>query len=344
MRIAAVQHVIPSRVMTNDDVLAAIRGANAHLDEPALVALERDVTTFLTAAGTEIRYVLDEGERAIDLVAAAARRALTAADLSPGAIDLVIYAGVARGWLEPSTASVLQGVLGISHASAFEVLDACAGWLRALQVAHGFLHSGTYRNVLILNGECGLYRRYGHYVIEGEGALAHQLAGYTIGEAATATVVTADDSTSEYYFDFQTFPESGMICVLPSSAAEDFWPGPMDERVHTGRFFAISQRLLDNCARKIISTYEANPRLRGQRPTICFGHSAGEKVAQLIGRRLGLSDVFFGTHRAYGNTVSASIPLAMSLAQEQGRLKRGDDVLVIVGSAGITVAFATFKY
>jgi 3-oxoacyl-[acyl-carrier-protein] synthase III len=344
MRIASVQHAVPSRPLTNEAVLRNIRAANTHLDAARLSELERSVASFLDAAGTQMRFELDDGERAIDLAVQTGRRALEQANVAPQDVDFVIYASVARGWIEPATACVLQAELGLTRATSFDVVDACAGWLRALQIAHGYLGSGTYRRGLIVNCECGLYRRYARWGIDGTDALQHQLATYTIGEAATSTVVTADDSSGEYYFDFKTFPAYATLCVLPLSSVGDFWPGDLDERVQPGQFFALSGQLLEAATKKVVQAFEQNPRLREKRYSICFGHGASEKVCQLISRRLGVDRIFFSTHPSYGNVVSASIPLGMSLAIEQGRLRRGDDVLVIVGSAGITVGFATFRF
>lgn len=132
--------------------------------------------------------------------------------------------------------------------------------------------------------------------------------------------------------------------MLPLTCVEDFCPEPLGRSFAPGRFTTFSEELLKITARKIVHTFEAEPRFRGRRFDIAFGHNASARVCDLVAHRLGLGNIFFPTHREYGNTVSASIPLGMSLALEQGRLRRGDKVLIIVGSAGITVGLAAFTF
>ena len=76
-----------------------------------------------------------------------------------------------------------------------------------------------------------------------------------------------------------------------------------------------------------------------------FGHAASERSVEFIRRELGIDrNVYFATHARYGNTVSSSVPLGMSLALEQGRLERNHKVLVVVGASGISVGIATFTF
>jgi 3-oxoacyl-[acyl-carrier-protein] synthase III len=346
MRIDAVEHSCPSRAVSNEWVLAQIRQANrAQYSETALAGLEQVVGDYLVSAGTETRFQLDEGELALDQVLGAGRSALESTGCDPDDIDFLIYTGVGRGWVEPAMANVVQAELHLSRATCFDVLDACASWLRALEIAQGLLLSRRYRRGLIVNCECGFYRRYSNcWTIPSLESVAHCAATFTIGEAATATIVSADDPDAEFYFRFATFPQLFRLCLLPLDGIEDFWPGSYDERIVPGRFFALSAELFLAATRRTVETFEGDARLREDHYDVCFGHSPSERVCQLVARRLGLQDVFFSTHRNYGNTVSASIPLAMSIAEKQGRLHRGDKVLLVVGSAGVSVGLSSFRF
>jgi 3-oxoacyl-[acyl-carrier-protein] synthase III len=345
MKIAAIRHAVPSQPITNAWVIRRIREENrSHLPSSELQAIEQTVDEFLAAAGTEVRYQLAEGERAIDFVVRAGREALQAGGAAPGDVDFLIYTGVGRGWVEPAMGTVVQAELGLTNATCFDVLDACASWLRALHVAYSYMRSGAYRCGLIVNCECGLYRSYADWRLAGVAELGHRLAGYTIGEAATATLVVADDVERDYYFRFRTFPEHFGLCMLPLGGATDFWPGAADGRCTPHRFFALSRELLAVGTRRVVEVFESDSILRQRRYDVGFGHSASEKVCALVARKLGLADVFFPTHRDFGNTVSASVPLGMSLALERGRLQREQSVLLVVGSAGITVGLAAFRF
>jgi 3-oxoacyl-[acyl-carrier-protein] synthase III len=344
MRLAAVRHALPAHRMTNDWIREQIKVRNAQaLSESALELLDSQVASYLEHAGTQVRYTVTDAERPVDLVLAAARSALDESSLPPREIDFVIYAGVARGWLEPSTASALQTELGIVNATCFDVGDACASWLRALQVAHSLIATERYRAGLIVNCECD-FERYAEWNLLHREETDVRLAAFTMGEAATATVV-ASDAPDDFRFVFKTFGEYYDLCMLPLPNAANFSARPLDERCTPFKFYSRSRELLSTATRKIIEVFEADPVLRAGRYDICFGHGASERASELVARRLGIPlDIYVPTHARFGNTVAASIPLAMSLALDAGKLERGHRVLVIIGASGITVGFATFTF
>lgn len=346
MRIAAVRHAIPSTQLTNDDLLEAVRERNRHrLSGRELAAVERRLKEYLALAGTQVRYIADGGEKAIDHALDAGRRALEAAGMAPGDVDFVIYTGIGRGWLEPAMANVVQHELGLANATCFDMLDACASWLRALQVAHSFVRGGVYRRGLIVNCECGL-SRYADLDIENLAALERRYAAFTVGEAATATVVDDEAPEDDFRFAFRNFGEHFRLCMIPLGNAESFLPnGARDGDLVPHKFYSLSRRLIATTIKKVVEVYEGDPRFHGQEYDICFGHAVSERAREVVGRRLGLpEEIQFPVHSRFGNTVSASIPLGMSLAVDEGRLRRGDRVLVVVGSAGISVGLGAFTY
>lgn len=345
MRIDTVQNVVPSRMVTNDMVLEEIRQANRdRLSPEDLAVVERQVTGFLAASGTKVRYLVDDNQTPLDCIVGAGRKALEHGGVQPGEIDFVIYTGVGRGWLEPATANVVQHELKLVNATCFDILDACASWLRALQVAHSLIRGGAYRRGLIVNGECG-FRPYVDLDLTDPRDIEHRLAAFTIGEAATATLVSDGAFDDDFYFTFRNFGEHYDLCMIPLDNAAGFAPEDKKALPPALKFFARSPKLVATTIQKIVETFEADPKLRDDRYDIAFGHAASERASYLIGRRLGIpSDIYYSTHPNYGNTVSASVPLGLSLALADGRVRRGDKVLIIVGSAGITVALASFTF
>ena len=144
MRIVAVEHAVPSRRIANEWILAKIREHNgARLSAGEGAALEAAVQRLLQVAGTQVRYQVNDGEQALDFALAAGRLALERSGFARGDIDFLIYAGVARGWIEPATAHVIQSELGLTRATCFDTVDACASWLRALHVAHTYCAPGS---------------------------------------------------------------------------------------------------------------------------------------------------------------------------------------------------------
>lgn len=157
MHIRTIQHAVPSKKVTNDDIMATFRQESAHrLDPHQMATLEKQVRETLETAGTQVRYKLNTGEKAIDFVLAAGRKAIAEAGIKPQDVDFLIYTGVGRGWLEPAMANVVQSELGMPNATCFDILDACASWLRAMQVAHSLVRNGTYKCGMIVNCESSL--------------------------------------------------------------------------------------------------------------------------------------------------------------------------------------------
>jgi 3-oxoacyl-[acyl-carrier-protein] synthase III len=299
---------------------------------------------FLENAGTVDRYGLAEGERAIDFTMAAGRKALSDTGLRPGDLDFLIYVGVGRGWTEPAMANAVQAELGLVNATCFDVVDACASWLRGLQIAHSFVRGGTYRRGMIVNCECG-FVPYHDWRLKDLDELDYRVAGWTAGEAATATIVTEDNVEDDFHFVFKNFGEYFRLCMFPLSVVAEYLPGEPDDRYEPMRFFALPRELFSKTVKKVVEVFSADPVLRSGRYDVGFGHEASAKIAEVIARQLGMPyKGYFPTYARYGNTVSATVPLGMSLALQEKKLKRGDKVLVIVGASGITVGLASFTF
>ena len=135
MRILSVQHALPSCEVTNraliERILAHQEFRVSSDERPAFqFALEQ----YFKRSGAVTRYHRARSERAFDLGMVAAERALASADVEAEEIDLLIYVGVGRGFLEPANANAFQAALGLSNATCFDILDACASWLRAVDV------------------------------------------------------------------------------------------------------------------------------------------------------------------------------------------------------------------
>jgi 3-oxoacyl-[acyl-carrier-protein] synthase III len=345
MKILAVEHIVPSRYLSNENCMDLVRrGLGPRCAAQDVQAAVDQLRVYLEACGTRDRYVSNVGEKAIDHALEAGRRALETANVDPLDIEFVIYTSVSRGWIEPATFNVIQAELGLRNATGFDLLDACASWLRALQVAHSLIRTGSYRKGLVVNCECSVmnYLDLEQCRIED---FPSRLACFTMGEAATATVLSDDDPDDDFYFRFQTYGEHYQLCMIPLENAARFIPRRNGNGFVPNKFFAHSAELMSVAVRKIIELYRSDPRLCDARHDIIFSHAASQRASDLLLRRLDLSpQAYFGTHEDYGNTVTAAVPLAMSSALQTDRLHRGDRVLVVMGSAGVSVGFASFTY
>jgi 3-oxoacyl-[acyl-carrier-protein] synthase III len=345
MKILAVEHVIPSRHLSNENCMDLVRdGLGPRCAAQDVHAAVEQLRGYLEACGTRDRYVSNVSEKAIDHALEAGRRALQTAEVDPLDIEFVIYTSVSRGWIEPATFNVIQAELGLRNATGFDLLDACASWLRALQVGHSLIRSGTYRTGLIVNCECSVLNYLDLEKCRLED-FPSRLACFTMGEAATATVLGDGHLDDDFYFRFQTYGEHYQLCMIPLENAVRFIPRRTGDGFVPNKFFAHSAELMSVAVRKIIEVYFSDPRLHTTRHDIVFSHAASQRASDFLLRRLDIApQTYFGTHEAFGNTVTAAVPLAMSTAIHTDRLHRGDRVLVVMGSAGVSVGFASFTY
>ncbi|MEO6027312.1 MAG: hypothetical protein ABIR79_10650 [Candidatus Binatia bacterium] len=144
MKILSIEHALPARRLTNAWVRERVQASNRDTLSPDDLALvDAKLMRFFASAGTEIRYAVDEHESAPDLCLSAGRAALDTAGMAPADVELLLYVGVCRGWIEPAMANVVESELGLVNATCFDVVDACASWLRAMQIAHRYLCSGV---------------------------------------------------------------------------------------------------------------------------------------------------------------------------------------------------------
>ncbi|MDP9178246.1 MAG: hypothetical protein M3O61_11255 [Gemmatimonadota bacterium] len=329
--------------MSNAEVLEIISSSNRHLSEADQHTLADRVTEFWRGAGTRYRYWRAPGERPLDHVVACSRTALAQASVSPAEVDLVVYVGVGRGWLEPAMAVAIQKELQLSNATSFDVLDACASWLRGLQLVHSLMRSGTCRVALLVNCEFNPLD-YLRLTFDEVSDVDRFLAGFTIGEAATATVLTAS-AVDDFHFVFRTFSEYVDLCMLPLPNHADFLRIDGQGSQAPLQFYAHSRQLVATTTRKIFEVFHADGKLRSESYDVVFGHGASERAADLLCRKLQVPfERLIRTHACYGNTISASIPLAMSLGLASGQVQRDMKCLVVIGSAGITVGLASFTF
>jgi 3-oxoacyl-[acyl-carrier-protein] synthase III len=347
MRFRAIAHRLPSCQVTNDEVLARLReGSARHLSADELTRLEQLTRACFASTRTRVRYHRAPGEAACDLAVDAGRRALAAAGADPGEIDLLIYVGIGRGIAEPASATIYQDLLKLRRATAFDVMDACASWVRALHIARQFLQTGTYRNIMILNAEFA-GRDCHRYELTSVDEFAHWHPSMTIGEAATATIVSWDGGCDEFGATFRTWGAKRDLCFVPLANFDGYFgkPTPPGLAIVPMQFVSFGLRLMEFGATKVIEHYRDSPEFQRFAPDIVFGHSASDQMSMHVLEECGIDPARFQfLHQVFANTVSASVPLGMSHALETGALADGARVLVLTASAGVTTALTKFVF
>jgi 3-oxoacyl-[acyl-carrier-protein] synthase III len=342
MKVAAVEHALPDRVVGNEELIQRIlehhrsHGAVQNGFEPA-------VRAFFERTGARERRHRAPGERALDFGVAAARRALDSAGWAPSDVDLLLYVGVGRGCLEPATANVFHCVLGLTRATAFDILDACASWLRAVDVARHMLHAGTVRRVMILNCEFN-FEEYIRWDIRGLEDLARLGAGFTVGEAATATLLEGRDD-DDFHLSFRTQGEFHDLCQIPLPHHRQYLPGSESPEEPALGFFAHATKLNTSAIEMLERQYREERVFATPPADVILGHSTSVPSRDSVARRLRVDVTrYVDTFERYGNTVSASLPLGLSLATHGGQLRRGGHVLMVMASAGISTGLCRFRY
>ena len=343
MKIESIAYALPSKQVSNDEIIQEVLSKSSeYLQNRERGLIEAMIRRFFKMSGTETRFHRKNGERAIDFALKAGREAIRKAGVSPKDIDLLIYAGVGRGWVEPATANLFQCELGLTSATCFDVLDACASWIRSLSIARSFLAQKVYKLVMIINCEFN-FREYANFDIRDAQDLEDSFSAYTIGEAATATIVTPNGDEDNFQFAFKTWGEKHGLCKIPLPNAADF--NPNGERLKPMSFFTAPAELLSFTVRKLVAHFKETQEIANKVHDIIIGHAVSAATTSRVIRILGLNpDSVFETHNRFGNTVSASIPLALAVADEEGRLHRGNRVLLLMGSAGVTTALVSFEY
>jgi acyl-CoA:acyl-CoA alkyltransferase len=347
MIISSIAAGFPSLRVTNEDLLLRVMETNTELPREEVLEYCEQVRGRLRQAGSETRFYRDrsKNETAYPILREAIGRALREADLNAKDIDLLIYCGVGRGFLEPAMAYFVASDFGLT-CECFDIVDACMSWVRALYVAYNFFRTGRYTRALIVNAEFNIYERgYPSLTkIDSPSKWKHTYPAFTIGEAATATVLTA--SEVEWNFHFRSLPQNVNLCTLPLVGHSDYSPNPEWDLARNGsdNFMCfgdiLSRRGMREMLKFIAQVYE-NPSNFAK----WFPHLSTSELYRHAEKGLGLSNaIYTKTFASYGNLVSASIPVALQAALSEGSLERGDHIVLCPISAGMSMALVDFTY
>ncbi len=345
MKIAAINYQVPSRRYTNDDLIELIDRENPEVPAAKKVPYLKIVEKLLDKTGACTRQLreVDKGERACDLILNAMDDALERANMTPADIDLLIYCGVGKGFLEPANAYFYAKARGMRTVNCFDITDACMSWIRALQIGYLMLRNKTFKSVMIVNGEFHL-GFHDVWKIRGLKSLGHTFPMYTIGEAATATILVP--SEDEWRFDYDSRPEFADLCTIPLSGYSEF----VEHSDRLGlngvnRFVSFGRELMQEGERLLCSLIKSSiDDLDGK--SWYFPHAPGKTVYQEGLARCGVptDKIYLQIFPRFGNLVSASIPTALSLAEKERDLRRGDPVALVPASAGMVASVVQFTY
>lgn len=344
MKILSVEHVVPKTRLTNEETIDRLSQASKdYLSADELVMARHHVQFLFSISGAATRYVTDGKEQPLDLVVAAAKAAINRAGISAHDLDFILFGSVSRRYLVPSNAAVIQDALGAGNSTCFDILDACASWARALQVADKFLAGKSSGVGLVVSNETGGYDQTNPWEIKSVDDIKLLVGALTLGEAATATIVTSSHD-DQFRFFSKTYGQYSDLAVLPVSELSGHGELGIAD-YEPLKFYTQTGELTKQGLKAAINTLEEADFFRDG-PADCFVPHAGAEAS--VDTFLKITKIpvnkLVMTYREYGNTVSSSIPLGLSLATKDMRITRGDRVFVATAAAGISTVGALFEY
>jgi 3-oxoacyl-[acyl-carrier-protein] synthase III len=329
-RVAGTGRCVPERVVTNEDLSRIVETSDEWIR---------------TRTGIGQRHLVSEGEATSDLAAEAGRRALASAGIGAGDIDLVLVATVTADMPMPSCAMMVQQKIG-ARCPAFDVGAACAGFSYGLTVADGLIRSGVYRRVLFVGAEAlSCYMDWTDRttcVLFGDGAGAVVLTGEEQdvtrespeARGILATSLGADGS------QWKELNIMGGGSLHPPSA-ETLAAGLHHMRMNGRAIFSSAVRLMSEACEEVLAAVGMTAR----DVDLVVPHQANLRIIEAIMRRLDVSpDRVLVNIERYGNTSSASIPIALDEAARGGRLQDGMSVLCTGLGAGLAWGAALIRW
>jgi len=315
--IAGTGSYLPAQVLTNDDL--ARRGVDTS-DE-----------WVRTRTGIRQRHVAAEGELTSDLALAASKRALASAGLAAADVDTIIVATTTPDMIFPSTACILQDRLGIRGGPAFDLQAVCSGFVYALAVADAMIRTGASRNALVVGAET--YSRILEWndrrtcVLFGDGAGAVVLVP-AAEPGILATRLHADGS------------QRGILSV-PGQVRDGKVVGRPFLQMDGQAVFKLAVRSLTEVADETLAA-AALPRAAID---WLIPHQANLRIMDATAKRLGVPhERVVATVERHANTSAASVPLALDEAVRDGRIRRGDHVMMLGVGGGFTWGSALVRW
>ncbi|HWG51758.1 MAG TPA: beta-ketoacyl-ACP synthase III [Gemmatimonadaceae bacterium] len=316
--IAGIGRSVPARVMTNYDFAA--------------IGIETSHDWIVERTGIVQRHIAGEGESTCSMAADAARIAMRRADVTADALDVIVLSTATPDRLLPATAVDVQAALGASRAAAFDVGAACSGWLYGLTVAEGLIMNGSAETVLVAGSEKMSaivdWTDRSTCVLFGDGAGAAILRRARNGRGILSSFLRSDGTLADLLYR----PHGGASAPMSESVLMD----------HSHLVRMAGREVFKHAVRSMAEAADcalARAGLTGNDIDLLIPHQANIRIIESTARHadIPMEKVFVNVDR-YGNTSSASIPISIDEAIEQGRIGPGSRVLLVAFGAGFTWA------
>lgn len=302
---------VPSQVLSNYDLEAIV---------------DTDDEWISTRTGIRERRIAEQRETTTSLAVRAAQKALNIADILPSEIDLIIVATATPEYIFPSTASMVQDMLGAANAGAYDLSAACTGFIYAVDMAVSKIRTGSINTAIVIGAETLSrvvdWSDRGTCILFGDGAGAVVLQGSDVPGGVLSSVLRSDGSGWD-------------MLTLPTVSSRDTYLRDGQHQMHRiymeGKgVFRFATRIIGDSLTDALAEVDLKP----EDLTLVIPHQANQRIINYAARALKIpEDRVYSNVDRYGNTSAASIPLALAEAVDEGRLRPGD-ILGLVGFGG----------
>ena len=322
-KITALGTYVPPRVFTNKDFEKIVETSDEWI---------------LSRTGIRERHIADKGVATSDLAVEAAKTALAKGGIDPAEIEAIVVATVTPDMLFPSTACLVQHKLGAKRAWGFDLSAACSAFVYALQTGAQFIASGAHQKVLVIGAD----------VMSSILDYTDRATCILFGDGAGAVVLEPAEE-GEGIIDFHHEVDGSGGCSLYMPAGGSLHPAThetVDKKMHfvhqDGQaVFKYAVKKMGEACEKVLTRNGVSAS-----DIDCFiPHQANQRIINATAERIGLKpeSVIINIDR-YGNTTAGTIPLAMQTAVEEGKLKKGDLVMLASVGAGFTVGATLLRW
>lgn len=322
--IAGTGSYLPEKILTNDDLSKFVETSDEWI---------------VTRTGIKERRIAAEGESTSHLGSKAAKKALEQAGMAAEDLDLIIVATITPDTLTPATACYVQQQIGATKAVAFDISAACSGFLYAMKIAKRMIESDAFKNALIIGAEkLSAFVNWEDRttcILFGDGAGAAVLRASEQGEGS---ILATDIGTDGNQTHLLNIPGGGSACPITMDNAGE---GLATLAMLGKEVFKHAVTRMKNSANLVIERAGLQP----DDIAVVIPHQANLRIIDAIASRLAVPNdrVFVNLHK-YGNTSAAAIAIALDEANREGKMKRGDKIVMVAFGAGLTWAAAAIEW
>ena len=315
-RITGTGGCLPAKILTNRDLESLVDTSDEWI---------------VSRTGIRQRHIAADGEFTSDLALHACRAALAAAGRRPEDVDLIVLATSTPDMVFPSSACLLQAKLGVKRGAAFDVQAVCSGFVYALATADLFVRAGRHRCALVIGAE--VFSRILDWKDRGTCVL--------FGDGAGAVVLEPSDTAGVLSSHLHADGSYASILNVPGQVCGGAIQGDPTLKMDGGAVFKLAVRVLEESAHEAL---HANG-MQVSDIDIYIPHQANVRIVSHVAKKLGLSEAkCVVTVDRHANTSAASIPLALDVAVRDGRVKKGNLVLLQGVGGGFTWGSVLLEY